>query len=100
MRARSDTMAPVKHQSLMLSLLIVAGGVTLAHAQDSDTSPAPAAVPEPAAAPEAAAPTNVDNSDITEIVIQAPEPRYVAPTRRDQIGRIWAPVFILSLIHI
>ncbi len=24
----------------------------------------------------------------------APEPRYVAPTRRDQIGRIWAPVYI------
>lgn len=24
----------------------------------------------------------------------APEPRYVAPTRRDQIGRIWAPVMI------
>jgi hypothetical protein len=27
-------------------------------------------------------------------VIAAPEPRYVSPTRRDQIGRIWAPVFI------
>ncbi len=26
--------------------------------------------------------------------ISAPEPRYVAPTLRDQIGRIWAPVFI------
>ena len=26
--------------------------------------------------------------------IQAPEPRYVAPTRRDRIGRIWAPVYI------
>lgn len=32
--------------------------------------------------------------EITEIVIRAPEPRYVAPTRRDQIGRIWAPVYI------
>jgi hypothetical protein len=28
------------------------------------------------------------------VVILAPEPRYVAPTRRDRIGRIWAPVFI------
>jgi predicted aspartyl protease len=27
-------------------------------------------------------------------MVEAPEPRYVAPTRRDQIGRIWAPVFI------
>jgi len=88
----------MKNHSLLL--LIVAGGVTLAHAEVSDTGPVPAAVPQPVAAPEAAepaaapAPANVDSSDITEIVIQAPEPRYVAPTRRDQIGRIWAPVFI------
>jgi predicted aspartyl protease len=27
-------------------------------------------------------------------VVQAPEPRFVAPTQRDRIGRIWAPVFI------
>ena len=31
---------------------------------------------------------------LNEILVEAPEPRYVAPTRRDQIGRIWAPVFI------
>ena len=31
---------------------------------------------------------------LSEIVIQAPEPRFVAPTRRDRIGRIWAPVLI------
>jgi len=29
-----------------------------------------------------------------EIVVSAPEPRYVAPTLRDRIGRIWAPVTI------
>ncbi len=29
-----------------------------------------------------------------EIVVEAPEPRFVAPTRRDKIGRIWAPVMI------
>jgi predicted aspartyl protease len=29
-----------------------------------------------------------------EVSITAPEPRYVAPTLRDQIGRIWAPVMI------
>lgn len=27
-------------------------------------------------------------------MVEAPEPRYVSPTRRDQIGRIWAPVMI------
>jgi hypothetical protein len=31
---------------------------------------------------------------LTEIMVEAPEPRYVSPTRRDQIGRIWAPVMI------
>ncbi|MGA3159059.1 MAG: retropepsin-like aspartic protease, partial [Steroidobacteraceae bacterium] len=32
--------------------------------------------------------------ELTEVVIRALEPRYVAPTRRDRIGRIWAPVLI------
>jgi hypothetical protein len=31
---------------------------------------------------------------LEEIVVTAREPRFVAPTLRDQIGRIWAPVFI------
>jgi hypothetical protein len=45
----------------------------------------PAAVPAPAS----------DAADqLAEIMVEAREPRFVAPTRRDQIGRIWAPVFI------
>ncbi len=32
--------------------------------------------------------------EISQIVIEAPEPRYAAPTLRDRIGRIWAPVVI------
>ncbi len=31
---------------------------------------------------------------LAEVVIEAPEPVYVAPTLRDRIGRIWAPVRI------
>lgn len=31
---------------------------------------------------------------LEEIVVSVPEPRFVAPTRRDRIGRIWAPVMI------
>jgi predicted aspartyl protease len=31
---------------------------------------------------------------VEEVVVSAPEPRYVAPTTRDSIGRIWAPVLI------
>ena len=34
------------------------------------------------------------DASLSEIVITAPEPRFVAPTKRDQIGRIWAPVTI------
>src|SRR6202022_5073733 len=47
-------------------------------------------VPEvsPAAATAAAI------EELAEIMVEAPEPRYVSPTRRDQIGRIWAPVMI------
>lgn len=45
----------------------------------------------PETAPPAAAPRP---EELTEIIIQAPEPRYVSPTRRDRIGRIWAPVLI------
>ena len=31
---------------------------------------------------------------VEEVVVSAPEPRYVAPTTRDRIGRIWAPVLV------
>ncbi|MFO0511368.1 MAG: retropepsin-like aspartic protease, partial [Gammaproteobacteria bacterium] len=31
---------------------------------------------------------------LEEVRVTAPEPRYVAPTLRDRIGRIWAPVTI------
>src|SRR5688500_7570856 len=33
-------------------------------------------------------------SGAEEVVVSAPEPRYVAPTRRDRIGRVWAPVYL------
>jgi predicted aspartyl protease len=50
------------------------------------------AVGSPTAAPAAATAEAVDQ--LAEIMVQTREPRYVAPTRRDQIGRIWAPVLI------
>jgi hypothetical protein len=39
-------------------------------------------------------PADQQSEQLTEIVVHATEPRFVAPTRRDRIGRIWAPVFI------
>ncbi len=32
--------------------------------------------------------------ELSEITVETQEPRFVSPTRRDRIGRIWAPVFI------
>ena len=48
---------------------------------------------DPPAAGSATAPTTTSPT-LEEITVSAPEPRYVAPTRRDRIGRIWAPVYI------
>ena len=31
---------------------------------------------------------------LEEVIVQTSEPRFVSPTRRDRIGRIWAPVLI------
>jgi predicted aspartyl protease len=44
------------------------------------------------AAAEVAAAGAVD--ELSEIVVEGKGPRFVAPTRRDSIGRIWAPVFV------
>ncbi|MGH8305350.1 MAG: retroviral-like aspartic protease family protein, partial [Steroidobacteraceae bacterium] len=40
------------------------------------------------------APAPASGQPVPEVTVQAPEPRYVAPTNRDRIGRIWAPVLI------
>lgn len=45
-------------------------------------------------APSPPTPASAAADELADIMVEAPEPRYVAPTRRDQIGRIWAPVFI------
>ncbi len=45
--------------------------------------------PDPQEVTETSAP-----QELAEVAVLAPEPRFVAPTRRDRIGRIWAPVLI------
>jgi len=39
-------------------------------------------------------PPNESPTSVEEVLVEAPEPRYVAPNRRDRIGRVWAPVMI------
>ncbi|HKD53287.1 MAG TPA: aspartyl protease family protein [Steroidobacteraceae bacterium] len=53
---------------------------------------AAAATIDPPAPSAAALPS--PSEQLEEVIVQTTEPRYVAPTRRDRIGRIWAPVLI------
>lgn len=64
---------------MMLSLIVRATSA-------ADANPEPA-VP-------AGDPSVTSSGAVEDVLVQAPEPRYVAPTRRDRIGRIWAPVMI------
>src|ERR1700694_4137114 len=34
-------------------------------------------------------PTHPTQDQLAEVIVQTPEPRFVAPTRRDRSGRIW-----------
>jgi predicted aspartyl protease len=34
------------------------------------------------------------DDELAEVLVTAPQPRYVAPTNRDRIGRVWVPVFL------
>ncbi len=47
--------------------------------------------PDPQAGSQAGVPAP---PPLEGVVVTAPEPRFVAPTTRDRIGRIWAPVLI------
>ncbi len=51
------------------------------------------ALPPPAGAQPAPVPAEAIEN-LADVMVEAPEPRFVAPTMRDQIGRIWAPVRI------
>jgi hypothetical protein len=69
----------------------LAGAVLLLGPQ---TAPGTAqALPPPASAEPAPVPAEAIEN-LADVMVEAPEPRYVAPTMRDQIGRIWAPVRI------
>ncbi|MBS0374296.1 MAG: aspartyl protease family protein [Proteobacteria bacterium] len=61
--------------------------IALAAMAEEVPAPAAPAVPPPPA-------NGAEAGHLGEVVVEAPEPRYVAPTRRDRIGRIWAPVLI------
>ncbi len=55
------------------------------------TAPVPPQAAPPLPQPDPSAP---QVTPLAELSVTADEPRFVAPTRRDRIGRIWAPVKI------
>lgn len=65
--------------------------------QGASSAPAPT-LPPPSSAPGSPSASGAASAaaepGITEIAVTAPEPRYVAPTLRDRLGRIWAPVYL------
>ncbi|HZO22805.1 MAG TPA: aspartyl protease family protein, partial [Steroidobacteraceae bacterium] len=101
---------------IALAALCWMSGLSCAWAVQADQPPtAPAGVPKPpdpqssvsqAPIPGSTAPQTlpvlqnpvqtgtVPPQTPSEVVVEAPEPKYVAPTLRDRIGRIWAPVLI------
>jgi hypothetical protein len=79
------------------TLFVALACASVAHAADKVGVPAtePSPVLVPATPTEAAAQAQpLPPQQLTEIIIHSTEPRYVMPTRRDRIGRIWAPVYI------
>ena len=85
--AAGDT-SPSKAVSAPATL--VAPASTVAPAPGAAAATAPASLTPGSQSPATATPEDT----LSEVVIQAPEPVYVAPTLRDRIGRIWAPVKI------
>jgi predicted aspartyl protease len=78
----------LRHAQLLLCgcLLGILFSVPLA-ADTTETTETAAPAPKPP-------PANPTEDQLTEVIVQTTEPRFVAPTRRDRIGRIWAPVLI------
>jgi predicted aspartyl protease len=67
----------------VIAAVLFAGASSRVSPEDSPPGQANASAPVPA-----------DSPLVEEVLVTAPEPRYVAPTTRDRIGRIWAPVMI------
>ena len=77
---------------LAAALLSAASPCVSADAQPPQQPPESEVIPT--TAPTPTIPEWARSPSIEEVQVEAPEPRYVAPTLRDSIGRIWAPVLI------
>ncbi|GAC1453654.1 MAG: hypothetical protein PVSMB6_08420 [Steroidobacteraceae bacterium] len=88
-RRRRDLLPPVSRQpTAYASVLAAVGAAWLSGA--AAQAPAVAPVPTPAAVSSIPA----SAASLPEVTVARDEPKFVAPTRRDRVGRIWAPVMI------
>ncbi len=78
----------MQHKRSSWTVLFATGALALIPAWSVGDEPAPGTLAPPPILPAGA----ID--ELPQVQVTAPEPRYVAPTRRDRIGRIWAPVLI------
>ncbi len=78
---------------LVAAVLLSAAFPAVGAENQAPKLPSDAVIPTTAPPVSEGAPP-VASPNIEEVHVEAPEPRYVAPTLRDSIGRIWAPVLI------
>jgi hypothetical protein len=90
---RCSTALVLHHRLLMPAVLL---GALLSSPLGADTLQQEGYTPKiPEPAPPSAPPARPAVPEpLAEVVVQTTEPKFVAPTRRDRIGRIWAPVLI------
>jgi hypothetical protein len=84
-------------RAMVLALPLAAALAQAPASQTQAAAPAqqaPSPAPVPGSAPPPAPAQTAEPPQLSEIVVEAPEPRFVAKTTRDRIGRIWAPVLI------
>jgi Aspartyl protease len=89
---------------MLLAIALALGAVPAPAAQPQSPPGAPLApLPQPPASPSTVSPPAPPPAEqpapsaagaTPEVVVEADEPRFVARTTRDRIGRIWAPVLI------
>ncbi|HTV97632.1 MAG TPA: retropepsin-like aspartic protease [Steroidobacteraceae bacterium] len=80
------------HCGPWIAAALIAAVLILSPQQAPGTIQAVPPIGQPSEPPASAASDAIDQ--LADVMVEAPEPRYVAPTRRDEIGRIWAPVLI------
>jgi hypothetical protein len=100
-RDMSTSQLPGAAAAVVGTVVVTLACLGSAFAADNLTASATTPSPAPPIALAPATPTEASeqapppqSADLTEVVIHSTEPRFVMPTRRDRIGRIWAPVYI------